>query len=129
MTVVHPDVVTAQHSERLSAIPPTSNSMLYDDLLDEFTGYANVLLGREESPVQSPYLSLMEVATAYHSRAREVEMNLYTMEQTGEIRRGEDLYRFRNGQLKSFIEMSRKCIDLGSRRLTQEQIMTRMREE
>lgn len=86
-------------------------------------------MGREPSPIQSPYLELMEVATAYHSRAREVEMELLTMEQAGTIMRGDALYRFRTGQLSSFIEMTRKCIDLGSRRLTQEQTISRMREE
>lgn len=128
MTVFHPDVVTSQHSSTLTPIAfPTTNR--YDDLLDEFTHYANVLLGREPSPIQSPYLELMEVATAYHSRAREVEMELLTMEQAGTIMRGDALYRFRTGQLSSFIEMTRKCIDLGSRRLTQEQTISRMREE
>lgn len=128
MTVFHPDVVTSQHSSSLTPIAfPTVNR--YDDLLDEFTHYANVLLGREPSPIQSPYLELMEVATAYHSRAREVEMELLTMEQAGTIMRGDALYRFRTGQLSSFIEMTRKCIDLGSRRLTQEQTISRMREE
>lgn len=128
MTVFHPDVVTSQHSSSLTPIAfPTVNR--YDDLLDEFTHYANVLLGREPSPIQSPYLELMEVATAYHSRARKVEMELLTMEQSGTIMRGDALYRFRTGQLSSFIEMTRKCIDLGSRRLTQEQTISRMREE
>ena len=128
MTVFHPDVVTSQHSSSLTPIAfPTVNR--YDDLLDEFTHYANVLLGREPSPIQSPYLELMEVATAYRSRAREVEMELLTMEQAGTIMRGDALYRFRTGQLSSFIEMTRKCIDLGSRRLTQEQTISRMREE
>lgn len=128
MTVFHPSVVTSQHSSALTPLTFTT-TIGYDDLLDEFMGYANVLLGRDPSPLQSPYLELMEVATAYHSRAREVEMELLTMEQSGVISRGDHLYRFRTGQLASFIEMARKCIDLGSRRLTQEQVISRMREE
>ena len=102
---------------------------LYDELVAEFDEYTNVLLGRDKSPVYSPYLELMEVATAYHSRAREVEMNIYRMEVDGTVRRGDPLYKFRTGQLNSFIEMARKCIDLGSRRLTQETILTEMRKE
>lgn len=124
----HPDAVTAQHSTRLTPIS-LPHFTRYEELVDEFLGYTQVLLGRVPSPVQSPYLELMEVATAYHSRAREVEMEIYTMEQTGTVLRGDPLYRFRNGQLNSFIEMTKKCIDLGSRRLTQEQTLTRMREE
>lgn len=130
MIIAHPDVVTAQHSSRLSPIRFDHNNRIdYDELVEEFLGYANILLGRDVSPVQSPYLELMEVATAYHSRGREVEMIILTEEQTGKVPKGSDLYRFRTGQLASFIEMARKCIDLGSRRLTQEQILTRMRDE
>lgn len=127
--IVHPDVVTAQHTSTLTPVRLGTQDLDYEELVEEFLGYADVLLGRAPSPVHSPYLELMEVATAYHSRGREVEMLILTEEQNGRVIKGSNLYRFRTGQLDSFIEMARKCIDLGSRRLTQEQILTRMREE
>ena len=80
-------------------------------------------------PVQSPYLSLAEVATAYHSRAREIEMLIYRAEQEGAVMKGSPMYKFRTGPLSSFIEMAKRCSDLGSRRLTQEQLLHEMRME
>jgi hypothetical protein len=94
-----------------------------DALRDEFLHYANVLLGREPSPVESPYLTLQEVATAYHSRACEVEMLIYDGEREGDIMRGSPLYKFRTGSLASFISLAKRCADLGSRRLTQEKLL------
>lgn len=99
----------------------------YDDLVEEFLGYANVLVGRDDPPLESPYLTLAEVAAAYHARAREVEMLIYIGEQEGSIRRGTKYYKFRTGTLNSFIEMSKRLYDLGSRRLSQEDLLTRQR--
>lgn len=79
--------------------------------------------------MDSPYLQLAEVAAAYHSRAREVEMLIYIGENDGSIIRGSKLYKFRTGTLNSFIEMSKRLYDLGSRRLTQESLLTQQRLE
>ena len=98
-----------------------------DALLDELQGYCDVLLGHDIPPVEAPYLSLMEVAAAYHARACEIEMLIYTGEQNGSIKRGDPHYRIRNGQLEAFKSMTRKMFDLGSRRLTQEDLLTRQR--
>jgi hypothetical protein len=43
--------------------------------------------------------------------------------------RGSPLYKFRTGELRSFIELSKKCAELGSRRLTQEQLLQQQRFE
>jgi hypothetical protein len=37
--------------------------------------------------------------------------------------RGSALYKFRTGELRSFIELSKRASELGSRRLTQEQLL------
>lgn len=97
-------------------------------LRDELIGYADVLLGRSEPPIDSPYLGLAEVATAYYCRAREIEMHIYDAEREGSVLRGMPLYKFRTGQLASFLELSKKMADLGSRRLTQEQLIASLRE-
>lgn len=96
-------------------------------MVEELLGYTDVLLGREEPPLNSPYLTLAEVAAAYYARAREIEMLIYIGEQDGSIPRGSTFYKLRTGLLNSFIEMSKRLYDLGSRRLTQEDLITRQR--
>jgi hypothetical protein len=67
----------------------------------------------------------MEVATAYIARAFEIEMLLLQLEHEGD----HALQKFRTGPLRSFIDAARKMVDLGSRRLTQEQMLTDMRRD
>jgi hypothetical protein len=101
-----------------------------DDLRDEILGYANIILGREDCPIELPaYLALAEMATTYHCRALEIEMLIHDLERDGIVERGSPLYRFRTGSLRSFIELSKKAAELGSRRLTQEQLLHDMRLE
>ena len=100
-----------------------------DELKDEILHYANVLLGREDSPIESPYLTMQEVATAYHSRAREIEMMIFDAEREGAVAKGSPLYKFRTGSLSSFIELSKRAAELGSRRLTQEELLYRQKLE
>ena len=87
---------------------------------DEIDAYMEVLLGREDPPVNLGVITLMEVAEAYHARAREMEMELLELEAEGAVIRGSRPYKFRTGKLRSFIEMSAKTIELGSRRITWE---------
>lgn len=116
-----------QYGRTLTDVPLQEGLQDIEDLHEEFLHYANVLLGRVEPPIDSPYLSLMEIASAYHARALEVEMMIHWEEQQHRVIRGHPLYKFRTGQLRSFIEMSKKMADLGSRRLTQESLLTEMR--
>lgn len=121
----HPGHV--QFGRRLTSVELPMGLPTYDKIIDELRGYCEVLLGHEDPPVESPYLSLMEVATAYHARACEIEMLIFTGEQNGTIRRGDPHYRLRTGQLEAFKSMTRKMCELGSRRLTQEDLLTRQR--
>ena len=100
-----------------------------DVLKDELIGYTDVLLGRVPPPIESPYLVLQEVAAAYHARAREIEMLIYMGEQEGAVLRGSPLYKFRTGPLQSFIEMTKRLAELGSRRMSQEELLFRQRLE
>jgi hypothetical protein len=95
-----------------------------EHLWAELQGYVDILLGRQPSPIDSPYLDLMEVATAYYARAQEMDMRIHAAEREGIVHRGSPLYKFRTGELKAFIELARKCADLGSRRLTQEALLS-----
>lgn len=63
-------------------------------------------------------MTLMEVANAYYSRAKEIEFRIHEGERLGEIQKGGDLYRFRTGELRDFIDLAKSAQELGSRRLT-----------
>jgi hypothetical protein len=100
-----------------------------DELYDELEYYVDVILGREEAPLQSPYLALQEIASAYLARAYEIEMLIHRAESDRSVTKGSPYYRLRTGSLRSFIEMARKMCDLGSRRLSQEQLITQQRRD
>ena len=109
--------------------PTTEQVALADQLSLELGGYTHVLLGRVPPPINQGILTLMEVAQAYYARANEMNMEILRKERDGVVSKGSALYRFRTGELRSFLDMTKKAIDLGSRRLTHEQVMLQMREE
>lgn len=123
--VAHPAHV--QFGYRLSEVPVSDNLPSAGEIEDELLEYCDVLLGRVDSPVDSPYLGLAEVATAYYARALELDMLIHMEERLGSVGRSHPLYKTRTGALRSFIEMSKKMADLGSRRLTQEALLTEQR--
>lgn len=118
-----------QFGRRLSEVRVEAGLPDVEVLKDELIGYTHVLIGRRESPLDSPYLALQEVATAYHSRAREMEMLIYDAEADGTVKAGSPLYKFRTGRLRSFIEMTKRLAELGSRRMSQEALLYEQRLE
>jgi len=121
-----PEVAAPSHvqfSQRLTEVPLDSGLPSPDEIKEELLGYCDVLLGRVDPPVDSPYLALAEIATAYYARGCELDMLIHEEERSGRVIRGHALYRVRTGALRSFLEMSKKMSDLGSRRLTQEQLL------
>jgi hypothetical protein len=88
----------------------------------EVMEYTDILLGRMPPPLDRGVLTLMECAEAFHARAKEMEMVLLNAEAEGTVLKGTNPYRFRTGMLRSFIELCSKSIDLGSRRVTWEQM-------
>jgi len=101
-----------------------------EDLSDELKEYVDIILGREPAPIETVgYLALGELATAYYSRGKEIEMLIHEAERKGVVVRGSQLYQFRTGELRSFLEMAKRAAELGSRRLTQEQLLFEMRHE
>lgn len=94
----------------------------------ELSGYTDVLLGRALPPVDVGVMTLMEIAEAYHARAREMEMEILEAERMGAVLPKSGPYKFRTGKLRSFIEMTKETIDLGSRRVTYAQYMLREQE-
>jgi hypothetical protein len=91
-------------------------------MLNELQDMTDVLLGRVDPPTDRGFLTMMEVADGYYARAAEMTMALQTAEREGRITKGGGHYRFRTGELRTFMEMAKRAADLGSRRLTQEQL-------
>jgi hypothetical protein len=112
-----------QFGRRLIDIETAMGLDTVEHLWAELQGYVDVLLGRVPSPIDSPYLSMMEVAVAYYARAQEMDMRIHAAEREGIVAKGSALFKFRTGELSAFIELARKCADLGSRRLTQETLL------
>jgi hypothetical protein len=88
------------------------------ELHEELRDMNDVLLGRAPPPIDTGISTLMEVAEAYHARAREMEQYLHHAEAEGTVLRGSRQYKFRTGELRSFIELARSAMDMGSRRIT-----------
>ncbi len=96
------------------------------DLSQELQDMTDVLLGRVQPDIDARHLTLMEVADGYFARASEIQMLLQKAEREGVITRGSAYYKFRTGELRTFLEMSRRAAELGSRRLTEEQLLWEM---
>lgn len=80
----------------------------------------DVLLGRKEPPFWQGTITLMEVADAYYARASEITALIQEKEREGTASPG--YKRFRTGALRTFLEMAKRAADLGSRRITFEQM-------
>jgi hypothetical protein len=81
-----------------------------------------VLKGEVPAPVTGT-LALMECSDAFYARGKEMEMLLLRGEREGTILRGSNHYRFRTGELRSFLDLCKSASELGSRRLTQESLL------
>lgn len=88
-----------------------------DELAEELIEYWDVLLGREEAPLEG-VTALMETADMYYARASEINALILKGERDGTIAAGSSYKKFRTGELRDFREVARKASDLGSRRLT-----------
>lgn len=84
----------------------------------ELADYWDILLGREDPPFDHGIMTMMEFAEAVHARGREMEAHLLDLEAEGVVLKGSMAYKFRTGSLRSFIEATKRTIDLGSRRVT-----------
>lgn len=107
-----------QRSTKVRAFDVGAGLPNLNDLRDELDGYWEVLLGRDDPPIDSGVSTLAEVANAYYARAKEIEATILRMEAMGAVLRGSHHYRFRTGELRSFIEAASKSYELGSRRIT-----------
>ena len=106
----------------LRAVPLGTGVPNLTSLVSELQDMTDILLGREQPPIDAGHLTLMEVADAYFARASEITLLLQKAEREGQITKGSAHYRFRTGELRTFMEMARRAAELGSRRLTEEQL-------
>jgi hypothetical protein len=72
-------------------------------------------------------LTLMEVANAYYSRVLELIELIQRAETEGYVTRGSHMYKLRTGELRTFADLSKAAIDLGSRRVTYAQVQAEMK--
>lgn len=97
-----------------------------DELSDELKEYTDVLMGRVPPPIEAGILTLMEVADVYFARASEMQQLILEQEREGNVFRGSPYYKFRTGELRSFLEMAKRAAELGSRRLTHQKHLMEM---
>jgi hypothetical protein len=119
-----PMVTTDKQSSsgKLRAVPLGDGLPSLTTLVGELQDMTDVLLGREEPPINAGNITLMEVADAYFARASEITQLLQKAEREGQVTKGSAHYKFRTGELRTFLEMARRAADLGSRRLTEERL-------
>lgn len=92
-------------------------------LADELIDMADVLLGRKQPPLDAGVSTLLEIADAYYGRAAELTMLIQRAEREGRIDKSSPYYKFRTGELRTFMDMAKRSADTGSRRLTREQLI------
>jgi hypothetical protein len=111
---------------KLRAVPLGEGVPPITSMVEELQDMTDVLLGRIEPPIDAGHLTLMEISDAYFARASEITMLLQRAEREGTVTKGSAHYRFRTGELRTFLELARRASELGSRRLTEEQLMWEM---
>lgn len=93
---------------------------------EELQGYRNILMGRKHPPqavdLKSP-LALMEVANMYFARACEVEQLILAKQDEGEIPKSGSYQQLRTQEIRSFKELSKSMVDVGSRRMTEQRVL------
>lgn len=72
-------------------------------------------------------LTMMEVANAYYSRSLEIIELIQRGETEGYVAKGSHMYKLRTGELRTFADLAKSAIDLGSRRVTNAQLLVEMK--
>lgn len=102
--------------------PPLHDLPPLDDMLEEMRTMTDILMGRAPTPKDFGVITLMEVADAYYARGCEMTMYIQDAENDGTIPARGAYAKFRTGSLRTFCELAKRAADLGSRRLTFEQL-------
>lgn len=94
-----------------------------EELSKEINSYYDVLLGREEVDNPHKYSYIVEVATAYYVRAKEIETAIHKLEREQIIAKNTPYYKFRTGELRSFIEACSKSISYGLAKIEERKLL------
>lgn len=113
---LHPRQV--RYGQTLRDVPLKYGLPKVKDLAAELEEYRDVLLGRVPAPIDHGIATLMEISNAYFARACELDMLIHEGEREGDIFKGSDYYRFRTGELRAFLELTKRSFELGSRLVT-----------
>lgn len=97
----------------------TQDVILWEDEIDE---YMQVLLGRVAPPINHGTITMMEVCDAYYARANEISMQIIRGTRNGDYSKTGPENKFRTGDLRDFLTLTKHAGDLGSRRVTVEQM-------
>lgn len=89
---------------------------------NELKGYRDILMGREDPPIQKGVMTLMEVAEGYFSRACEIEQEILEAQQEGRLPKTGEWNTLRTQEIRSYKELFKSATELGSRRLTFENV-------
>jgi hypothetical protein len=90
-----------------------------EDIRQEMEDMRQVLMGREEPPIEMGVATLMEVANGYFSRACEWEQLILAAKARKQLPAGYETLRTQ--EIRSFKELAKGATELGSRRITWEQ--------
>lgn len=102
----------------VTMFPLPSGLVSLDDLKAEIDTMTEVLMGRKPPPVEAGIMTMLEVASTYLGRALEIQLYLLRGEQEGQIIPKSPAYKFRTGELRTFVELVKSKAELGSRRVT-----------
>lgn len=91
-------------------------------IVSELAGYRDILFGREEPPIEKGVMTLMEIAEAYFSRTCEFEQLILEAKREGRLTSKSPYHSLRTQELRSFKEMFKSATELGSRRITFENL-------
>jgi hypothetical protein len=89
---------------------------------EELRGYRAVLLGHEDPPIEMGIITLMEVAEGYFSRACDIEQQILEAVSEGRLVDKTVYHSLRTQEIRSFKEMAKSATELGSRRITWENL-------
>ena len=96
-----------------------------EEIREELRGYRQVLLGHDDPPIAlrgKGVATLMEYAEGVFSRACDIEQLILEAVDQGWISKSSSYHTLRTQELRSFKEMSRSAAELGSRRITYENL-------
>lgn len=93
-----------------------------EEVRAELEEYRDVLMGRKEPPLEKGVITLMEVANGYFSRACEIEQLILQAKAEGWLPKNMGYETLRTQEIRSFKELSKSATELGSRRITFENL-------